>query len=98
MTGKRDALQFPPPSGGRLRRSAVVGAAILLMCGCSQVPENAATPTHPPTAAAPSSNPPHPAQTADPEVRAAQESLSDLGYYRGPIDGIDGPMTRAAIA
>jgi hypothetical protein len=31
-------------------------------------------------------------------VRAAQESLAGLGYYRGPIDGIDGPKTRAAVA
>jgi peptidoglycan hydrolase-like protein with peptidoglycan-binding domain len=31
-------------------------------------------------------------------VRAAQESLAELGYYRGPVDGIDGPKTRAAVA
>ena len=32
-----------------------------------------------------------------PDVAAIQEGLSSLGYYDGPIDGIAGPMTRAAI-
>ena len=30
-------------------------------------------------------------------IRGAQEQLKDSGYYNGPIDGVDGPMTRAAI-
>jgi hypothetical protein len=39
-----------------------------------------------------------PKRPSDPEVRAAQEGLARLGYYHGPIDGIAGPKTRAAVA
>ena len=31
-------------------------------------------------------------------MRTAQEALAELGYYRGPIDGVDGPKTHAAVA
>jgi peptidoglycan hydrolase-like protein with peptidoglycan-binding domain len=31
-------------------------------------------------------------------VRATQDYLARLGYYGGPIDGINGPKTRAAVA
>lgn len=34
----------------------------------------------------------------DAVVHALQQKLSDAGYYRGPVDGIAGPQTRAAIA
>lgn len=30
-------------------------------------------------------------------VRGAQEQLKDDGYYKGDVDGIDGPATRSAI-
>lgn len=33
----------------------------------------------------------------DPGVAAYQEALAEAGFYRGPIDGLDGPMTRAAV-
>jgi peptidoglycan hydrolase-like protein with peptidoglycan-binding domain len=33
----------------------------------------------------------------DPLVAAAQRELRRIGYYRGPIDGIPGPQTEAAI-
>jgi peptidoglycan hydrolase-like protein with peptidoglycan-binding domain len=39
-----------------------------------------------------------PTRPEDPEVRAAQDYLARLGYYRGPIDGISGPKTRTAVA
>lgn len=35
--------------------------------------------------------------TGAPDIAAIQEGLAGLGYYKGPIDGIAGPMTRAAI-
>jgi len=31
------------------------------------------------------------------DVKKVQESLRDKGYYTGPVDGIMGPQTRAAI-
>src|SRR5262245_12767378 len=93
----------PPGAAAEMRRgcprlSAVAAAAILLMSGCSQLPTNAVGPAHPRSPAASSSKTPLIARSADPEVRAAQESLAALGYYRDPIDGIDGPQTRAAVA
>lgn len=30
-------------------------------------------------------------------VRQAQQALKDKGYDPGPVDGIDGPLTRAAV-
>lgn len=33
-----------------------------------------------------------------PDIAEIQEGLSALGYYDGPVDGIAGPMTRAAIS
>lgn len=43
---------------------------------------------------APSSRP---APARDPKVAAAQEELARLGLYRGPVDGVAGPLTRDAI-
>lgn len=34
----------------------------------------------------------------DPLVRALQSSLKETGYYTGPVDGIAGPQTEAAIS
>jgi len=34
---------------------------------------------------------------ADPEIRDVQSILKDLGFYRGDVDGLDGPNTRTAI-
>ncbi|WP_156907434.1 SEL1-like repeat protein [Thalassobaculum salexigens] len=36
--------------------------------------------------------------TGAPDIAEIQEGLSALGYYDGPMDGIAGPMTRAAIS
>lgn len=33
----------------------------------------------------------------DPTVGSVQRVLSDLGLYRGPVDGMNGPQTRAAV-
>jgi peptidoglycan hydrolase-like protein with peptidoglycan-binding domain len=33
----------------------------------------------------------------DANRRQVQEALRRLGYYQGPMDGIFGPLTRAAI-
>ncbi|WPZ35458.1 peptidoglycan-binding protein [Thalassobaculum sp. OXR-137] len=36
--------------------------------------------------------------TGAPDIAEIQEGLTSLGYYDGPVDGIAGPMTRAAIS
>jgi peptidoglycan hydrolase-like protein with peptidoglycan-binding domain len=36
------------------------------------------------------------AQSSD-TIRDAQQSLKDKGMYDGPVDGLNGPMTRAAV-
>lgn len=36
------------------------------------------------------------AQSSD-TIRNAQQSLKDKGLYDGPVDGINGPLTRAAV-
>ena len=32
------------------------------------------------------------------QIREAQRQLSDLGFYKGQIDGIDGPQTEQALS
>jgi len=78
-------------SAGRIR-NALVGAGIVVLTACSHSWEPATSP------AEPSVPPALPKRPPDPEVRAAQEALAGLGFYRGPIDGIAGPKTRAAVA
>ena len=66
-------------------------------------PSEAPPPTALPSSAAiPPSVPPTTAMPAETRMAAAdrrqvQEALHRLGYYQGPIDGIFGPLTRAAI-
>lgn len=38
-----------------------------------------------------------PAPTGDLIVQAVQQALGSAGYYSGPVDGVAGPQTRAAI-
>jgi peptidoglycan hydrolase-like protein with peptidoglycan-binding domain len=62
----------------------------------------AATPATPPTsmAVAPSTPPaslPAEAELSGANRRQIQEALRRLDYYTGPVDGIFGPLTRAAI-
>ena len=75
--------------GGGLR-NLLVSAGIVLLTACSLPSEEAGSPVKPAPSATP--NPPSEAQ-----VRAAQEALARLGFYPGPIDGISGPKTRAAV-
>ncbi len=37
------------------------------------------------------------ASPANATVRAVQQQLAAQGYYTGAVDGVDGPMTRAAV-
>jgi peptidoglycan hydrolase-like protein with peptidoglycan-binding domain len=54
----------------------------------------AASPASPPAAA---SNLPDEPNMSDADRRQVQEALQHLDYYRGSVDGIFGPLTRAAI-
>ena len=47
--------------------------------------------------AAPLPSMPAETEMTDANRRQVQEALRRLGYYRGPMDGIFGPLTRAAI-
>jgi peptidoglycan hydrolase-like protein with peptidoglycan-binding domain len=40
---------------------------------------------------------PYADQSVDPNITAAQARLAKLGYYRGAVDGLFGPDTRAAL-
>lgn len=86
-----EALHSVAKRGGRIR-NVLTSAGIVLLTACSHPSETVISPVKPSTSAAVPSRP------SDPEVRAAQEALAGLGYYRGPIDGITGPKTRAAVA
>jgi hypothetical protein len=62
-------------------------------------------PTTPPVPTAVAPPPPPPATALPAEAgmseanrRQVQEALHRLDYYRGPVDGIFGPLTRAAIS
>jgi peptidoglycan hydrolase-like protein with peptidoglycan-binding domain len=96
------AFQSMATCGGRVR-TVLVGASIILLTACSHPLETTVAPVkHPPETTVapvkPSTSAVVPNRSSDPEVRAAQEALAGLGYYRGPLDGIIGPKTRAAVA
>src|SRR5262245_30568557 len=99
LTELRRSGPRAPRTSSRLCRSAAAAvAALLLMSGCSHGPEKSAAPDQPSASTASPSKPTPPVRPADPEVRAAQDYLARLGYYGGPIDGINGPKTRTAVA
>jgi hypothetical protein len=65
--------------------------------GTSQPAQPSANPAQP---AAPSANPAQPTTPAVPPsaaVKTLQQQLGQLNYYEGPVDGIMGPQTTAAI-
>ncbi len=99
LTERHRSRPRAPRTRQRLCRSAAAAVALLLLIsGCSHVPDKAATPAQPSASAASPPKPAPAARPADPEVRATQDYLARLGYYGGPIDGINGPKTRAAVA
>jgi peptidoglycan hydrolase-like protein with peptidoglycan-binding domain len=54
--------------------------------------------TRPITEPLPQEAVPEPLPAADPTLKRAQAALKTLGVYSGPLDGLDGPATRRAIA
>ena len=68
----------------------------------AQPSQSTSPPAPPSTTVAPSRGPtvaslPAEAGMSEADRRQVQEALSRLHYYRGPVDGIFGPLTRAAI-
>jgi Putative peptidoglycan binding domain len=60
----------------------------------------ASQPASPAQPSAPSANPAQPTTPAVPPsaaVKTLQQQLGQLNYYEGPVDGIMGPQTTAAI-
>jgi hypothetical protein len=64
---------------------------------------SASAPASPSAPSAPSANPARPATPVSPavvpsaSVKKLQQELGQLNYYEGPVDGIMGPQTTAAI-
>jgi osmotically inducible lipoprotein OsmB len=81
---------------------AVIGAAVGAGTGAATNPQQVdlGEPVwdrdHPKLADRDSREPTHVARAGD-DVRQAQRALQAQGIYRGPIDGIYGPQTRAAV-
>jgi peptidoglycan hydrolase-like protein with peptidoglycan-binding domain len=67
-----------------------IAAAGLLISACSGTPARTTSPAPPVQAAAPQPQP-------SPDVRDAQRRLQAMGFYNGPVDGVWGPDTRAAV-
>jgi hypothetical protein len=64
----------------------------------TSAPANPATPSNPSTPSTPST-PSHPVTPVQPSasVMQLQRQLGQLNYYEGPVDGLMGPQTIAAI-
>ena len=88
---------------------AVAAAALIVLAisgltgGSHPAPAPRATASQPASPAQPSAPAPNPAQPTTPAVppsaavKTLQQQLGQLNYYEGPVDGIMGPQTTAAI-
>jgi peptidoglycan hydrolase-like protein with peptidoglycan-binding domain len=76
-------------------RRLFIALLAVFLGACSQ---QAGTPATTSAEPEPTASPAKPRASADPQVLAAQKVLAQLGYYRGPIDGIAGPKTRRAVS
>jgi len=88
---------------------AVAAAALIVLAisgltgGSHPAPAPRATasqPASPAQPSAPSANPAQPTTPAVPPsaaVKTLQQQLGQLNYYEGPVDGIMGPQTTAAV-
>jgi peptidoglycan hydrolase-like protein with peptidoglycan-binding domain len=104
VTGHRN----PRPQNNRPYRiwAIVIGAVIaaaLIVVATVTLTHTTSTPTPAASAtstSAPATNPAqptNPAVTPSASVKKLQQELGQLNYYEGPVDGIMGPQTTAAI-
>lgn len=105
VTGHRS----PRPQNNRPYRvwaivvGAVVAAALIVLATVTLTHSTTSTPTPAASAtstSAPAANPAQPttpAVTPSASVKKLQQELGQLNYYEGPVDGIMGPQTTAAI-
>lgn len=84
--------QTPVSSSTPLQTAQITIAQLLLPTGAG-TPVPAASPLRETTASAPQAGP-EPSQ----ELLLLQKQMTAAGFYSGPLDGLDGPKTRAAIA
>jgi hypothetical protein len=79
--------------------SGLTGSHPAPAAGASQPasPAQSASPAQPATPAANPARPTTPAVPPSAAVKTLQQQLGQLNYYEGPVDGIMGPQTTAAI-
>jgi hypothetical protein len=89
---------------GAVAAAALIVLAISGLTGSSHpAPAPRATASQPASPAQPSAPAANPAQPTTPAVppsaavKTLQQQLGQLNYYEGPVDGIMGPQTTAAI-
>jgi Putative peptidoglycan binding domain len=93
---------------GAVAAAALVALAVVLSIGHSTAAPattgpstSASTPANPATPGTPANpaNPSHPVTPVQPSaaVMQLQRELGQLNYYEGPVDGVMGPQTIAAI-
>ena len=90
---------------GAVAAAALIVLAISGLTGSSPAPApapraTASQPASPAQPSAPAANPAQPTTPAVPPsaaVKTLQQQLGQLNYYEGPVDGIMGPQTIAAV-
>lgn len=90
----------PEPAAPRVTAQAVkaVAAPPVAAVAAAPAPEPAPLPVAPePAAAAPAPAPVEEAALSLDDVREIQERLRNFGFNSGPVDGVAGPMTAAAV-
>jgi peptidoglycan hydrolase-like protein with peptidoglycan-binding domain len=110
--GRRGPRQGKGPSGYRIMViviGTVIAAALIVLAAVglthtasSSTPAPAASTSNPAQPSSPGQNvnpaqPTTPAVTPSASVKKLQQELGQLNYYEGPVDGLMGPQTIAAI-
>jgi hypothetical protein len=91
------------PSGYRILVvviGVVIAAALIVLATVGLTHTSPSTPAPAASTSAPATNPAQPttpAVTPSAAVKQLQQELGQLNYYEGPVDGLMGPQTIAAI-